>query len=858
MVAVMGANSARDVLTQDEAATRARQVGDIAYRIDLDLRAGEDAYTGRAIVTFSVRDRSAPLFLEFTGNVTALHIDGRPATAEQRDHRLWLPMDRLGDHVELHIDYRNDYDHSGAGFHRFVDPEDGLEYLHSDFEPFSAHRLFPCFDQPDLKATYELTVDAPEPWHVVTSGVERSVQPLPDGRVRHTYERTLRFSTYVLAVVAGPYAHLTRVHDGIPLGLYGRRSMAHILEREADELFEVTAQGFDLYRQLFGQQYPFGKYDQLFVPEFNAGAMENVAAVTFHDSFLFRDPPTEVQRLERAEVVLHELAHMWFGDLVTLRWWNDLWLNESFATWASFHALERGTRFKDAWTRFNGVMKPAAYRDDQRVTSHPIAMPVPDTDAAQTNFDAIVYEKGASVLRQLMATIGEDAFADGLETYFGRYAWGNATLSDFLGALGRAAGRDLDGWADGWLRTKGTDVVTATWTEADGRIADLAIGVRAPDPDAPSRSHAMEVALVHDVDGRLQVTTLPVLAEGPRTIVPGADGLAVPQLVFPNHGDLDYARVQLDPRSVAFALERINDLDDAQLRQLLWSTLWDMVREAVLPSIDHIDAVMRSLPAEADQELTDSVLEHALAGLGAYVPEPLRAATAGRFIDRALDVVTGSRAIDQQRTWLRAAVAAGADAIGDPALDRLLELSSLPDDGDIPMDQELRWGLAILASAAGRPDAAERIEQESRRDPSDRGVRARITAEVARPDAAGKKAAWERINGAGYGSFQLTRAAMRGFQYPSQRELLLDLRPDVFARLPGTFADREYAFARTWLRLLFPATWGEPEVVAEALRVLDTLGPEDAVLARHLREIVDDMERAIRVRARAAEAAGIA
>ncbi len=850
MTRTEASRDARDVLTQAEAADRSRRVSDVSYDLTLQLRAGDDSYDGRAVVRFSLTDRSGPLFLDFTGEVAALTINGRPATADQHDHRVWLRADELAQRMVLEVTYRNRYDHSGSGFHRFLDPEDGAEYVHSDFEPFSAHRLFPCFDQPDLKATYALTVTAPADWEVVSATHAARTEPVEDGRHRHTFPTTARFSTYLLAVVCGPYAVARSIHDGIPMGIFARRSMAAILEREADELFRVTRQGLDLYRTLFGQAYPFDKYDQLFVPEFNAGAMENVAAVTFHDSFLFRDPPTETQRLERAEVVLHELAHMWFGNLVTLRWWNDLWLNESFATWASFHALERATRFTDAWTRFNGVMKPAAYRDDQRVTSHPIAMPVPDTDAAQTNFDAIVYEKGASVLRQLMATIGEDAFADGLETYFGRHAWGNATLADFLGSLGQAAGRSLDAWADGWIRTKGTDVVEATWREVDGRIADLSIAISPSDAAAPPRSHAMTVGLVAGSAPQLHITSIPVLAEGPHTAVPEAQGHPAPVLVMPNHGDLDYARVLLDDRSVRFALASTADVTDSSLRQLLWSTLWDMVRESRLASTAHLEAVIRMLPRERDAEIADSVLEHAVGSLAAYLPEERRAHQAAAFIDRAVTVVLDATAPDIARTWLRAAAAASGDAIGTAALDRLIDLVDRAPEG-VPVDQDLRWSVAITASAAGRADAGARVDEEASRDRSDRGVRARITAEVARPERAAKAAAWERINGAGYGSFQLTRAAMRGFQWPSQRDLLLPFRDGFFATVRPTFARREYPFARAWMRFLFPGLWAEADVVARAQALLGQLDPAEAVAARSLSETIDDQQRMIRVRARA-------
>jgi aminopeptidase N len=346
---------------------------------------------------------------------------------------------------------------------------------------------------------------------------------------------------------------------------------------------------------------------------------------------------------------------------------------------------------------------------------------------------------------------------------------------------------------------------------------------------------------------------VPVVARGPRTDVAAIDGLDVPRLVFPNHGDVDYARAVLDDRSVAFALTSLGDLPDSTLRQLLWSTLWDMVREGRLSSVDYLDAVGRLLPAEQDEELTDAVLEYAVGGLTAYVPEDLRASRAALLIERALDIAeTTGATSDLRRTWLRAAVAASPHAVGTHAIDWLLEVTDR-EDGAFPVDQDLRWSLAITASAAGRADAAERVERESLRDRSDRGVRARLTAEVARPDAAGKAAAWARINGEGYGSFQLTRAAMRGFQWPSQRELLEPFREAFFAQLRTVFAEQEYHFARAWLRMLYPGLWAEPAMVERARALLAELGPDDPVLARHLRETIDDQERMIRVRARASK-----
>ncbi|MFV2062143.1 MAG: M1 family metallopeptidase, partial [Chloroflexota bacterium] len=319
----------RDVLYREDAVERAERIFEVSYALDVEFEQGQDAYSGHTRLSFRLLETTAPLFLDFTGSVTSMSINGVVVEPDHRVHRLWLAPDLLRTRNSVSIEYRNAFDATGDGFHHFVDPEDGLEYVYTNLEPFSAHRLFPCFDQPDIKATYQLGVNAPADWRVISAETAGAPTPLEDGRRRHEFKRTPRFSTYLFSLVAGPYERVGTIHDGIPLGLHGRRSMRRELERAADELFELTAQGLDYYRELFGQPFPFSKYDQVFVPEFNAGAMENVGAVTFNDSFIFRDPPTYGQRLLRGEVVLHELAHMWFGDLVTMRWWDDLWLNET-------------------------------------------------------------------------------------------------------------------------------------------------------------------------------------------------------------------------------------------------------------------------------------------------------------------------------------------------------------------------------------------------------------------------------------------------------------------------------------------------------------------------------------------------
>ncbi len=394
-----------------------------------------------------------------------------------------LPAALLAPTTEVEVVYESEYDRGGDGFHHFVDPEDGAEYTYTNFEPFEAHRLFPCFDQPDLKGTYALTVRAPAEWAVIANAPVAAATPIAGDRREHRFAATPPISTYLVALIAGPYTGVRALHRGTPLGIWTRRSLARFLD--ADEVFAVTKQGLDYYAALFDHPFPFAKYDQIFVPEFNSGAMENVGAVTFSESYVFRDPPTDTQRLARAETVLHELAHMWFGDLATMRWWDDLWLNESFATYVSNLCLAEATRFAGAWRAFHADMKRWGYQADARSTTHPISGLVPDTDATFYNFDGITYGKGASVIKQLVAEIGHDAFRAGLRTYFRRHAWGNATLADFLAALEDGAGRSLGEWSRRWLETASLNTIQASWTERDGLVERLQLSQRRPAEDHP-------------------------------------------------------------------------------------------------------------------------------------------------------------------------------------------------------------------------------------------------------------------------------------------------------------------------------------------------------------------------------------
>lgn len=835
---------ARDVLTQGEAEGRSTRVSNVSYELSLDLHPGAQRYRGQVTIRFD-HSGTGDLFLDYRGaTIRTLEVNGqRIGSPRWNGYRLWLPGSTLGSRNVVRVDYENDYDHEGDGFHQFFDPEDGQEYLYTNFEPYESHRLFPQFDQPDIKATYRLTVVAPEGWELIHNTAPESVSPADEGRRRWIFQPTKRFSTYLFALIAGPYHVVRDRHGEVDLGLFCRKSLARYLD--AAEIFEVSKQGLDFYSEFFAVPYPFGKYDQVFVPEFNSGAMENVAAVTHNEFMVFRDPPTINQRRARAKVILHEMAHMWFGNLVTMRWWNDLWLNESFATYMSYLCMEQATNFDSGWLDFASSIKNWAYRQDQLVTTHPIAGQVEDTDQTFLNFDGITYGKGASVLKQLVAAVGLEGFREGMREYFRRHAYGNATLADFLAAIEHGAGVSLGEWAHLWLETSSLNTIAAHW-EVDGdRIAGLALEQTAPPEHPYLRPHRLDVGLAREEETGLRITVLPATITGQRADITEAAGLPRPDFVFPNYGDHGYCKVAIDEASLRYILAHIDRVTDTLLRLQLWSSLWNMVRDQQLSSLRYLELVRAKAPAEHHPELVESVTANALAALGRYVPEHLIEAEAHRFFEAARRALESAPPGDLQKIWARALIGAAATTVDVGELGRLA-------DGEVvipglEIDQEMRWAIATKHRAYGLDGSAERIASEAARDPSDRGVRARLRAETSTPDPAVKERAWDKFLGEGYGSLHLTAAAMSGFNWRHQGSMLVPYVEKFFDVVPRVFAERDKEFATEFFRNLAPSYRVEPAVVERAKSLL--AGSDGAVLlVRTLREFIDDMERALRCR----------
>ncbi|WP_437736375.1 aminopeptidase N [Sorangium sp. So ce1335] len=845
----------RDVLTQREAEERAARIGSARYELSLDLSRGGSGYRGEAVAYFDVRGHG-DTFIDFRGrHIERLEINGVEVEPEWADCRIRLPGKLLDPETRVRVVYENDYDHTGDGFHHFRDPEDGEDYLYTDLEPFSAHRLFPCFDQPDIKASYRLSVTAPEDWEIIGNARVARITSAGPGRAKRVFEETTRFSTYIFALIAGPYSGVRDEHRGTPLGLYCRRSLARHLD--PDELFTITKQGLDFYPDFFDYPYPFTKYDQVFVPEFNAGAMENAGAVTHSERMIFRDPPTDQQRLTRAEVFLHEMAHMWFGNLVTMRWWNDLWLNESFATYMAFLAMEQATRFKPAaWKAFN-VIKSWAYRQDQLVTTHPIAGELADTDHTFLNFDGITYGKGAAAMKQLVAAIGLPAFRDGMRRYFKRYQYGNATLREFLSALEEGSGRDLGEWSRVWLEQASLNTLTAEWEPDGDRIGRLRVVQTAPEDYPTLRPHRIDVALAREEGGALVVDSVPAEIDGAATEVAAARGQRAPLLVFPNHNDLTFAKIALDPGSLAFVREHMGRVEDPLLRQLLWASLWGMVRDQKLASPAYLALVRDKLPAEPDLSLLEPVLSNAVTALARYVPDAMREAEASAFTGLALSALRAAPRGDAQIVWARALLNAAYSA-PDLALAARLVDGEIAVEG-LEIDQEMRWTVAVKWVARGLTGAAERLAAERGRDPSDRGQRAALRAESARPDPAAKAEAWERFHEGGYGSLHMTSAAMSGFNWSFQRALLDPYVAAFFERVQHVFETRTHELASAYFTHLFPSYRVDRDLLRRVEAQLAALvgpapdgarprAPKLPMLVRLLREAGDDLARAIACR----------
>ena len=831
-------------LSKEEARERAELITALEYDVDLDVTRDE---VSRAATTirFECSRAGASTFLDCASmSLEELTVNGASVDPGAHDGTR-VRLDNLGPVNEVRLLTEGAYSKSGKGVNRFRDPTDNRVYVHTDSEPFDAHRVYPCFDQPDLKGRFRFSLRVPEGWEAISNARATEPPTAEDGAQRWTFERTPPISPYVTVLAAGPFHVVRDTHGNIDLGLYCRRSLAEHLD--PDEWLEVTKQGFDFFHQAFGYPYPFDKYDQVIVPEFAAGAMENPGCVTFHERYIFRSKVTATEREVRASTILHEMAHMWFGDLVTMRWWDDLWLNESFASYMGVLSEVEATRFKEGWTIFANFEKTWALQQDQLPTTHPIVSDIGDVQAVHLNFDGITYAKGAAVLKQLVAWVGLDRFLEGMKIYFSRHEYASAELADFLEALEEVSGRDLEAWSKEWLQTPGVNILAPRFEERDGRFVSFAVVQHAPSEHPTLRSHRVAVGLYDDESGRLvrrERAELDVVGES--TEVGDLQGERVPELTLVNDDDLSFVKVRFDPQSLRTLRRRLGDIDDSLARSVCWTALWDMARDAELPAREFLELALRHAPREREIGALERVLGQAQTAINLYGEPGSRDLGSNRLAAAALDQAHRAEAGgDHQLAWIRAFVSVARSPEHVEKARSLLD-GSFAMSG-LAVDTELRWHIVQALAAAGSPEAEALIAAERRRDPTDLGERYEAAAQAARPAPEAKEAAWTRLLEDRALTVAMAGAIMRGFQQPGQDSLLHPYAERYIEALDAVWEERDLEFALDFGEQMFPR-WVVSEetvdLVDRALGRSDLPGP----LRRLLLEGKDRLLRAIRAR----------
>ncbi|RSS82033.1 aminopeptidase N [Streptomyces sp. WAC06614] len=840
-------------LSRDEARRRAELLSVDGYEVALDLRSAVDATepaegprTFRSVTTVRFRSAvpGATTFADLIApSVNAVTLNGRSLDPAEVFDGARVTLADLASENVLVVDANCAYSRTGEGMHRFVDPEDGEVYLYTQYEPADARRVYTTFEQPDLKAPHRFEVTAPEGWQVWSNGAEES----REGGVWR-FAETAPISTYITCVVAGPYHYVTDTYTRgdltIPLGAMCRKGLAKHFD--ADDVFLVTKQGFDFFHEHFDYPYPFGKYDQAFVPEYNLGAMENPGMVTFREEYIFRGKVTRAAYERRCNTILHEMAHMWFGDLVTMKWWDDLWLKESFADFMGTFSQVEATRFDQAWVTFANNRKAWAYRADQLPSTHPVTADIRDLEDAKLNFDGITYAKGASVLKQLVAYVGREAFLEGARRYFKAHAYGNTTLDDLLSVLGEVSGRDMAQWSRAWLQTAGVNALTPVVTyDAAGRITELAVLQEGDE----LRPHRVAVGL-YRLDGAgalVRYARVETDVAGARTVVAELAGAERPDLVLVNDDDLTYCKIRFDEGSLATLRRHLGDVSDPLARALCWSALWNLTRDGLMPARDFLSLVLAFAGRESDVGVLQMLHAQALGAVTHYAAPAWREQGARDLAAGALhELRLAEPGSEHQLTWARF-FAASASSQGDFLLLQGLLEGSARIDG-LEVDQELRWDFLLPLAAHGVVDEGV-LAAELSRDDTASGKRHQVRCLAARPSAAVKDQAWAAVVESDALSNALAEATISGMQQPSQRALLAPYTDRYFAMLERVWAERSIQIGMDVVRGLFPALQDDEATLAATDAWLAAHEDAAPALRRLVLESRDDLARALRAQA---------
>ncbi|MGW3492336.1 aminopeptidase N [Streptomyces sp. NPDC001020] len=843
-------------LSRDEAQERAALLSVDGYDVSLDLRSAvgdapaDEPHTFRSVTTIRFRcaEPGATSFADLIApSVTAVSLNGKDLDPGEVFDGTRVRLEDLAAENELVVDAQCAYSRTGEGMHRFVDPEDGEVYLYTQYEPADSRRVFANFEQPDLKAPFRFEVRAPEGWTVWSNGVGEQHDAV------WRFAETKPISTYITAVVAGPYHYVTDTYsrtfdDGttlqIPLGAMCRKGLAKHFD--ADDVFLVTKQGLDFFHDHFDYPYPFGKYDQAFVPEYNLGAMENPGLVTFREEFIFRGKVTQASYERRANVILHEMAHMWFGDLVTMVWWDDLWLKESFADFMGSFSMVEATRFTDGWITFANNRKAWAYRADQLPSTHPVTADIRDLEDAKLNFDGITYAKGASVLKQLVAYVGREAFLEGARRYFKRNAYGNTRLGDLLSVLEETSGRDMAAWARSWLQTAGVNSLTPqVLLGEDGRIAELSVLQEAAESHPELRPHRVAVGLYRSEAGTLvRYARAEVDVDGPRTVIGELAGAEAPELVLVNDDDLTYCKIRFDDASLATLKGHLGDLTDPLARALCWSALWNLTRDALLPARDFIDLVLRFSGRETDIGVLQQLHTWADSAL-TYYAAPAWRETGGQLLTQGAlrELRQAEPGSQHQLTWARFFAAVASSEADLQLLRGLLEGTAKIDGLDV--DQEMRWAFLAPLAAHGAADESV-LAAELARDDTASGKRHQVRCLAARPSAAVKAQAWAEVVESDTLSNALVEATIAGFVQPSQRELLAPYTEKYFAAIERVWAQQSIQIGMDVVKGLFPSLRDSGETLDATDAWLTAHEDAPPALRRLVLEARDDLARTLR------------
>ncbi|WDG19701.1 aminopeptidase N [Microbacterium sp. Clip185] len=836
-------------LTRIEAQERRAIVDTESYEIALDLTTGAELFRSTSTIRFAATEGASTfvdLIAERVHRITLNGVDiDTSAFADSR-----IQLENLAAQNVLTVDADARYTNSGEGLHRFVDPVDGEVYLYSQFEVPDSRRVFAVFEQPDLKATFQFTITAPAQWQVVSNSPTPEPAPAGDGVATWTFEPTPRISSYITALIAGPYevtrSELTSSSGRvIPLGVFARKSLWQYLD--ADYVFEKTRQGFAYFEEKFGVAYPFAKYDQLFVPEFNAGAMENAGAVTFTETYVFRSKVTDAVKERRVVTILHELAHMWFGDLVTMKWWNDLWLNESFAEWASTIATAEATEWTEAWTTFNAMEKSWAYRQDQLPSTHPVVAEINDLEDVQVNFDGITYAKGGSVLKQLAAWVGVEAFFAGVSAYFQKHAWGNTELPDLLTELETTSGRDLSGWSKKWLETAGVNTLTPAVDESvDGTISKFSIIQTAPADYPTIRPHRLGIGF-YDLQGDalVRVHHIELDVDGDRTDVAELVGHRRPDLILLNDDDLAYAKIRLDDRSLATAVAHLSKISDPLARSLVWGAAWDQTRDAEASASEYVQLVLGNIATETESTTVRTTLAQLQLTANAYVDPAKRDATRVAVADGLWELAQGAAAGSDSQLQFVTAFASAAATPEHFARVRSLRDGELVLDG-LEIDADLSWALLVSLAAGGLVTTAD-IDAALAADNTAKGGEFAAQAKAALPNAEAKQAAWDALVGSDDLPNTVVRSAAAGFTHPAGRDLLAPFVSTYFDMLLPVWESRSYQIANYLIVGLYPAPLADVALRDATRAWLVENREAPAALRRLVAENLAGVERALSV-----------